>query len=116
MTVNKIFISGNLTNDPELKQTGHGNVCFFNIASNRQYTTNNGEKREDTCYIGVTVWGKQGESCARYLAKGRGVLIEGRLDYRTWTTENGDKRNRHEICAERVQFLGGARNDDDEQQ
>jgi len=107
MTFNKIFMLGNLTTEPELKQTKSGSVCTFSIASNRQYTVNNGEKREDTCFIGVTVWGKQGESCARYLTKGRAVLVEGRLDYRTWTNEYNEKRSRHEIIAEHITFLGG---------
>ena len=100
---------GNLTTDPALKQTGRGSVCTFSIASNRPYTAN-GEQREDTCYIGVTVWGKQGESCAKYLTKGRAVLVEGRLNYYTWTGENGDRRSRHEINAEHITFLSGGGN------
>jgi len=106
MFLNKIIMIGNLTTEPALKQTGRGSVCTFSIASNRPYTAN-GEQREDTCYIGVTVWGKQGESCARYLTKGRAIFVEGRLNYYTWTNENGEKRSRHEITAEHVTFLGG---------
>lgn len=107
MNLNKIFFAGNLTSEPELRQAGKTNVCTFSVASNRSYTVN-GEQKEDTCFVGVTVWGKQAESCAKYLAKGRGVLIEGRLTYQTWTNENGDKRSKHEITAEHVTFLGGS--------
>ena len=108
MNLNKVFIAGNLTGEPELRYAGKTSVCAFSIASNRSCTAANGEQKEDTCYIGVTVWGRQGESCARYLAKGRGVLIEGRLSYQTWTNENGDKRSKHEIVAEHVTFLSGS--------
>lgn len=107
MFFNKIFMIGNLTGEPELKQTGRGSVCTFSIASNRVYTVNNGERREETCFVGVTVWGKQGESCARYLTKGRAVLVEGRLSYQTWKNEYGETRSRHEIIAEHINFLSG---------
>lgn len=108
MNLNKIFIAGNLTGEPELRYAGKTSVCTFSIASNRTYTTVNGDQKEDTCFVGVTVFGKQAESCAQYLTKGRGVLIEGRLSYQTWIGDDGAKRSKHEITAEHVTFLGGS--------
>jgi single-strand DNA-binding protein len=107
---NKAVLMGNLTRDPELRATPSGApVCNFDLATNRSYTTQGGEKRDEVCYLTVVVWGKQGENCAEYLKKGRQALVEGHLQQRSWTTPDGQKRSKLEVVAERVQFLGDGR-------
>jgi single-strand DNA-binding protein len=107
---NKVILLGNLTRDPELRYTPSGApVCSFDLAVNRSYTTQAGERRDEVCYVTIVVWGKQGETCAEYLKKGRGALVEGRLTLRSWETPDGQKRSKHEVVGERVQFLGGRR-------
>jgi len=104
---NKVILMGNLTRDPELRYTPSGApVCNFDLAVNRSYTTQGGERRDEVCYVTVVVWGKQAESCGEYLGKGRTVLVEGHLQQRSWETPEGQKRSKHEVVAERVQFLG----------
>jgi single-strand DNA-binding protein len=104
---NRVFLLGNLTRDPELRHTPGGSpVASFGLATSRTYTSGNGEKKEDAMFITVIVWGDAARSCAQYLTKGRQVLIEGRLQYRTWDDRDGGKRSVHEVVADRVQFLG----------
>ena len=104
---NKVILLGNLTRDPELRHTPAGMaVCSFDLAVNRSFTTKAGERREEACFITVVVWDKQAQTCAEYLSKGRQVLIEGRLQQRSWDTPDGQKRTKHEVVAERVQFVG----------
>ena len=103
--VNKAFLLGNLTRDPELRYTANGlAVAGFGLAINRKYKQNN-EWKEEVCFVDITVWGKQAENCAEYLNKGNSVFVEGRLNYRSWETEQGQKRNKLEIVASNVQFL-----------
>lgn len=103
---NKVILLGRLTRDPELRYTPAGSpVCSFDVAMNRSYTTQGGERRDEVCYITVVVWGKQGENCAEYLKKGRQALVEGRLTQRSWETPEGQKRSKHEVVADRVQFM-----------
>jgi len=105
---NKVILLGNLTRDPELRHTPAGMaVCSFDVAVNRSFTTRAGERREEACFITVVVWDKQAQTCAEFLSKGRQVLIEGRLQQRSWETPDGQKRTKHEVVAERVQFVGG---------
>lgn len=107
---NKVFLMGNLTRDPELRFTTSGApVTNLRLAVNRVYTDGTGERKEEVCFLTVVVWGKQAESCAEYLSKGRPVFVEGRLRNRTIQSQNEDERNRTvlEIIADRVQFLGG---------
>jgi len=105
---NKVLLMGNLTRDPELRYTSGGQpVCNFSMAMGRKFTDKSGEKREETTYMRVTVWGKQGENCAQYLSKGRGVFVEGRLRSRSWEAEDGQKRSTVEVVADTVQFLPG---------
>ena len=113
-SLNKVLMMGNLTRDPELRHTPAGTaVCSFDVASNRSYTGKDGEKQEEVCYITVIVWAKAAENCAQYLKKGRQVLVEGRLQFRSWEDkETKAKRSKHEIVADRVQFLGGPKNGD----
>jgi single-strand DNA-binding protein len=105
--INRVVLTGNLTRDPELRSLQSGtSVCSLRIASNSRRRETSGEWVDKPNYFSVTVWGAQGENCARYLSKGRGVCIDGRLDWREWTHED-TKREAVEIVAESVQFLGG---------
>jgi single-strand DNA-binding protein len=104
---NKVILLGNLTKDPELRYTPSGaSVCSFDIAVNRSYSNQAGERKEEVCYVTIVTWGKQAETCSQYLHKGRPVLVEGRLTQRSWETPEGQRRSKHEVVAERVQFLG----------
>ena len=107
--INVVVITGNLTQDPELRHTGGGTaVCELRVAVNsRRKDGATGEWVDKPNYFNVTVWGAQGENCATYLAKGRPVAIEGRLDWREWETKDGSgKRQAVQIVANSVQFLG----------
>lgn len=106
-SLNKVFLIGNLTRAPELRYTPSGTaVADLRLAVNRNYTTQGGEKREETCFLTVVVWGKQAESSGEYLDKGSPIMVEGRLQTRDWETKDGQKRNVVEVVAERVQFMG----------
>jgi single-strand DNA-binding protein len=104
--VNVVVISGNLTRDPELRHTGSGTaVCNMRVAVNsRRKDGQTGEWVDKPNYFDVTVWGGLGENCAQYLSKGRPVTIEGRLDWREWEDQGGNKRQSVEIIASTVQF------------
>jgi single-strand DNA-binding protein len=104
---NKAILMGNLVRDPELRHTPSGQpVCNFDLAMNRNYTTQAGEKRDEVCYMTVVVWGKQAEQCNEFLKKGRAALVDGHIQQRSWETPEGQKRSKHEVVAERVQFIG----------
>ena len=107
-SLNKVLLIGNLTRDPELRYIPSGTaVAKFGLAVNREFTDKTtGEKKETPCFVDITVWGRQAEICNQYLTKGRPVLIEGRLEYSTWETKEGDKRSKLEVVGERIQFLG----------
>ncbi len=107
--INRVVLTGNLTRDPELRSTQSGmSVCSLRIASNtRRKNQATGEWEDKPNFFDVTVWGAQGENCARFLSKGRPVALDGRLEWREWETQNGDKRQSVEIVADAVQFLGG---------
>jgi single-strand DNA-binding protein len=108
--INRVVLVGNLTKDPELRHTPSGTaVCKLRLAVNtRQKDGQTGEWGDKPNYFDVTVWGNQGESCAQYLAKGRPVAIDGRLEWREWeATDGSGKRQAVEIVADNVQFLGG---------
>ena len=103
--INRVVLTGNLTRDPVLRDTSSGTpVCSLRIASNTRRKAGNDEWVDKPNYFSVTVWGAQGENCARYLSKGRGVCIDGRLDWREWTHDD-TKREAVQIVAESVQFL-----------
>jgi len=105
--VNVVVITGNLTRDPELRHTGGGTaVCDLRVAVNSRRKDQSGNWVDKPNYFDVTVWGAQGENCANYLAKGRPVAIEGRLDWREWEAKDGGKRQAVQIVANTVQFLG----------
>ena len=104
--INVVCVTGNLTRDPELRHLGSGTaVCKLRIAVNTRRKDGN-EWVDKPNYFDVTVWGAQGENCATYLSKGRPVAIQGRLEWREWQNDNGDKRQAVEIIADSVQFLG----------
>lgn len=103
---NKVILVGNLTRDPELRYTPTNQaVAKLGLAVNRIYTTTDGEKRKEVDFFTVVVWRKQAETCSQYLTKGSPILVEGRLQSRSWETEDGQKRNVVEVVAERIQFL-----------
>ena len=103
-----VTLVGNLTRDPELRQTPSGtSVCTLGVAVNSSYKDATGQWVEKPNYFDVIVWGAQGENCARYLTKGRQVAVDGRLDQRSWETPEGAKRSKVEIIADTVMFIGG---------
>ncbi len=105
MNLNKVFIIGNLTRDPELRSLPSGqSVTSFGVATNRTWKNQQGEKKEDTQFHNIVVFGKQADTVAQYLKKGSSALIEGRIQTRNWEAQDGSKRNKTEIVAERVQF------------
>lgn len=106
---NQVILMGNLTRDPELRQTPNGtSVTSFSLALNRSYKGQNGEWQEATDYIDVVAWGPLGERVAQYLSKGRPCLVNGRLQSRSWDDkDSGAKRSKVEVVAQDVTFLGG---------
>ncbi len=108
--VNKAILIGNLGRDPELKYTQNGQaVTNFSLATSENWTDKSGERVERTEWHRIVAWGKTGELCAQYLAKGRTVYVEGRIQTREWEDKEGNKRTTTEINAQTVQFLGGPR-------
>ena len=106
--LNKVFLMGNLTRDPELKFTPQGTaVAKLGIAVNRQFKGSDGELKKQTDFFNIVVWGKSGENCSKFLTKGRPVFVEGRLQTRSYETQDKQKRTVTEIVADSVQFLGG---------
>ncbi len=109
-SLNKVFLMGNLTRDPDLRYTPSGQaVCDLGLAVNRRFQVN-GQDRDETCFVDVVVWGKSAENSKQFLEKGSPVLVEGRLQFDQWEDQNGGKRSRLRVVAEQVQFLGGRRN------
>lgn len=108
--LNRVFLIGNLTRDPEIKYLPSGSaVCTFTLASNRVYKLPNGERKEETCFVRIVVWAKMAENCAEYLKKGSSAFVEGRLTSRSWDGPDGQKRSTMEVTALAVQFLGSPR-------
>ena len=106
-SLNRVVVVGNLTRDPELRHTPSGRaVCSLRVAVNSRRKDQTGQWVDKPNYFNVSVFGQQGENCAQYLAKGRPVAVDGRLEWREWESENG-KREAVEIVADTVQFLGG---------
>ncbi len=106
-SLNKVLLIGNLTRDPELRYIPNGSaVTTFTVAMNRVYKLQSGEKKEETSFVRVVVWGRMAEICNEYLSKGRPVFVEGRLQSRSWDGPDGQKRSAMEVIAATVQFLG----------
>jgi single-strand DNA-binding protein len=107
--LNKVFLMGNLTRDPELRYTPQGTaVASFGLAVNRKWKGPNGEDKEDVVFVDVTAFARQAEVLSEYMSKGRGIFIEGRLKLDQWQDkESGAKRSKLTVVAENFQFLGG---------
>ena len=111
--LNKVLLMGNLTRDPELRTLPSGvAVCNFGMAINRNFTDREGNRREETTFVDVESFGKQAETISRYMVKGRGVFVEGRLKLDQWENNAGEKRSKMRVALENFQFVGG-RGDDD---
>ncbi len=107
--LNRVYLIGNLTRDPEVRYTPNGNaVGDLRLAVNRRYQTRDGQEQEETCFVSIEVWGRQAETCRDYLRKGSPILVEGRLKYDQWE-KDGQKHSRLSVRAVRVQFLGSPR-------
>ena len=108
-SLNKIMLIGNVGSDPEMRYTPNGKaVTSFRMATNYRYIGSDGERREETEWFRVSVWGKQAESCNQFLSKGRRVYVEGRLHSRNWEGQDGQMRTSLEVSANRVIFLDRA--------
>ena len=106
VSVNRITIIGNLGSEPEMRFTPSGRpVTSFRVATNWRYTTPEGERKEETEWFSIVAWGRLAEQCNQFLTKGRLVYVEGRLRLRTWDSQDGQRRARNEIVADRVKFL-----------
>lgn len=106
--INKVLLIGRLGSDPELRYTSNGGaVANFSLATNESWTDKAGQKQEKTEWHRIVVWGKLGELCGQYLAKGRQAYVEGRLQTREWVDKEGHKKYTTEIVAQNIQFLGG---------
>ncbi len=105
-SLNKVMLIGNIGSDPEMRFTPTGNpVTSFNMAVSRNFTTREGERRQETEWFTVVAWNRLAETCNQFLTKGRRAYVEGRLRTRTWEGQDGHKRFRKEIVANRVVFL-----------
>jgi single-strand DNA-binding protein len=115
--LNKVLLIGNLTRDVEIRYSQGGlAIAKFGLAVNRRWKDRNtNEDREETLFVDINVFGRSAEIAHQYLSKGRQTLVEGRLVLEQWTDQNGQKRSRHSISAENIQFLGGAKNEGDSQ-
>ncbi|MDZ4743451.1 MAG: single-stranded DNA-binding protein [Verrucomicrobiota bacterium] len=110
-SLNKVLLIGNLTRDPELRYTPKGTaVADIGMAISRTYKTQDGQDREEVCFVTVEVWGRQAETAGQYLSKGSPVFIEGELKFESWTNKEGKKQSSLKVRAERVQFLGRPKN------
>jgi single-strand DNA-binding protein len=109
---NKVIMLGNLTRDPELQFTPNQTaICNFGIATNRKWKTQDGTEREEVCFIECTMFGKRGEVIREYFSKGNPILIEGRLTFETWQSEDGNKHSKHKINVANFEFVGGKKNE-----
>jgi single-strand DNA-binding protein len=105
---NRVILMGNLTRDPELRYLPSNTaVCEFGLAINHRWKDRDGNQKEEVCFVDVTVFGRGGEIVNQYMAKGRAILIEGRLRLDTWTAQDGTKRSKHSVVAENFTFVGG---------
>lgn len=111
---NRVIMIGNLTRDPDYKQLSSGQaVCRLGLASNRQFKNRQtGQSTQEVCFIDVDVWGAQADSCKQHLQKGRLILVEGRLKLDSWEDEQGQRKSKHSIVADRVTFLSQSQGED----
>lgn len=110
-SINRVFLAGNLTRDPQMKfLAGDKAVCEFGIAINRKFKGSDGEMKEEATFVEIVAWGRTAELCGQYLTKGSGAFIEGRLTQETWDDKkDGSKRSKTKVTADNVQFMGGKR-------
>lgn len=107
--MNRVFLMGNLTRDPQLRKTPTGlSVADLGLAISEKHRNKAGEVVESVCFADIVVWDKQAEACGQYLTKGAPVMVEGRLQLDQWQTDQGEKRSRLRVRADRIQFLGRA--------
>lgn len=107
-SLNKVFLMGNLTRDPELRYTPAGlAVASFGIAINRAWTAKTGEQKEEVCYVDINIFGRRAEVVGEYFSKGSPIFIEGRLQFNQWETKDGQKRSTLRVVADNFQFIGG---------
>ncbi len=112
-SLNRAQLIGNLTRDPELRYTPNGTaVCSFSIATNRSWTTDTGEKKDEADFHRIVAWNKLAEICSQFLVKGRKVFVEGRLVTRSWNAQDGTQRNTTEIVISDMILLDGRRNEE----
>jgi single-strand DNA-binding protein len=105
-SLNSVCLLGHLTRNPEVRYSSSGTpVAALGLAVNNRIKRSDDSWQDDPCFVDVVVFGNQAEACAKYLHKGDPVLLEGRLQYRTWEDQQGQKRSKHEVIASRVQFL-----------
>jgi single-strand DNA-binding protein len=105
--LNKVFLIGNLTRDPELRYTPSGTaIASFGIAVNRNWKGQSGEKKEEVCFVDISMFGRPAEVINEYFSKGNPIFIEGRLRFEQWETKDGQRRNALKVIAENFQFLG----------
>ncbi len=105
MNLNKVLLIGRVSQEVEARELPSGQlVATINIATNRMYKDRNGEQRSDTQFHRIVAWSKLGETCKQYLQKGQLIFVEGRIQYRTWLTPNGEKRTTTEIVADNIRF------------
>jgi single-strand DNA-binding protein len=110
-SLNKVILLGNLTRDPELRYTPNGTaVSSFGLAVNRRYRQGD-EWKDEVCFVDVVTYGRQAETVGEYLSKGSMALVEGRLQWRSWESETGQKRSKHEVVAMNVQFMPRTRDE-----
>ncbi|MGM0601148.1 MAG: single-stranded DNA-binding protein [Candidatus Rifleibacteriota bacterium] len=106
VSMNRVIVAGNLAKDPELKETSNGKTLgIFPLAVSRQWKSNSGEAKKQVYFFRIVVWNKSAENCAKFLTKGKAVLVEGRLQNRSFATANGEMRYTTEIIGDNVTFL-----------
>ena len=111
-SLNKVILLGNLTRDPELRYAPNGTpIARFGLAVNQPRAGQGEERREEVCFVDIVAFGRQAETASEYLSKGRAALVEGRLQWRSWEGQDGQKRSKHEVIAERIQFMPRGRED-----
>jgi len=109
---NKVILMGNLVADPDMRVTPGGmSICKFTLAVNRQFTTKEGEQREEVAYVDVDSFGRQAEIVSKYMSKGRPILVEGRLRQDKWENQQGEKRSKLMVVCENFKFVGGRDSD-----
>lgn len=105
---NKVLLMGNLTRDVELRSTQGGTaIAKFGMAINRKFKQQNGEMKEETCFVDLTAWGRQAEIINQYTSKGSPLFVEGRLEFSTWEAQEGGKRSKLAVVVENFQLMGG---------